>query len=193
MYQPPKTWLFSERNSDELKKLKLTMKVVLIVQVDSKVYLPGEGMMGCWLRKGCVSVGIWPIGVFVLRRPDTMGAVVMLGLASVFDCVRWGFMNCTRGSNPEFKREDESRAGTETRTGGGGTNGSLDWTAWGWIWGCGATGLPTLLRDWCGLFVSLLKVFFCCLGTSPGKQMIHEMEIIWGTLMQLMFLKTRML
>lgn len=38
-------------------------------------------------------------------------------------------MNCTKGSNPEFKRWDESREGTEM--GGAGTNDGLDWTGWG--------------------------------------------------------------
>ena len=47
-------------------------------------------MMGCWFRKGCVSVGVWPVGVFALRRPEATGApaVVMVGLGSVLGCVR---------------------------------------------------------------------------------------------------------
>lgn len=55
-----------------------------------EVYTPGEGKMGCWFRKGCVSVGVWPVGVFALRRPGTTGAptVVMVGFDSVSDCVR---------------------------------------------------------------------------------------------------------
>ncbi len=137
-------------------------------------------MMGCWFRNGCVSVGVWPVGVFALRRPDTTvePAAVMVGLGSVFDCVRWGFMNCARGSNPEPSSWEESRDGTGTGTGGGGTNVGLDWTTWGWIWGWGwgATGPAPLLRDWsCGLLVSLLvEVFFCSLGTSPGRQRYME-------------------
>lgn len=138
--------------------------------------------MGCWFRKGCVSMGIWTAGGFVLRRPGTMVAlaVVMDGWGSVLDCAKWGFMNWARGSNPEFKSWDESRDGTET--GGGGTNWGLDWTTWGWIWGCGGTGPTVLLSDWYGLFVSLLGViFFCCLGTSPGRWIhMKHIEIILG-------------
>lgn len=75
-----------------------------------------------------MSEGKWPVGSFTLRRPGAAGAlaVLMVGLGSAFDCVRWGFMNCTKGSNPEFSRWDESREGTET--GGVGTNDGLDWT-----------------------------------------------------------------
>lgn len=53
------------------------------------LHIPGEGMMGCWFKKGCVSGGIWLVGVFALRRPDTMGAlaVVIAGLGSVFGSV----------------------------------------------------------------------------------------------------------
>lgn len=135
--------------------------------------------MGCWFRKGCVSVGVWPVGVFALRRPGTTGAptVVMVGFGSVFDCVMWGFMNWARGSNPELNSWDESRDGTGTWTGGGGTYGGLDWTTWGGIWGWGATGPAPLLRGWWGLLVSLLdKVFFCCLGTSPDRQTVYEIH-----------------
>lgn len=141
------------------------------------LHIPGEGMMGCWFKKGCVSGGIWLVGVFALRRPDTTGAlaVVIAGLGSVLGSVGWGFMNWARGSNPEFKSWDESRDGTETWTGGWGTNDGLDWRTWGGIWGCGATGPTPLQMDCCGLFVSLLEVFFfCCLGTSPSRQMIYD-------------------
>lgn len=52
--------------------------------------VPGEGMMGCWFRKGCVSEGVWLVGALVLRRPEGTGAlaVVMVALGSVLDCVR---------------------------------------------------------------------------------------------------------
>lgn len=91
-------------------------------------------MMGCWLRKGCVSVGVWLLGVFVLAGGP---AAVMGGWGSVLDCVRCGFMKWARGSNPEAN-SCVSRDGTETETGtgtgtgtgteGGGTNCGLDWT-----------------------------------------------------------------
>lgn len=70
-------------------KMKKIDKAITIVQRDSDVYIPGEGMMGCWFRKGCVSVGIWLVGVFALKRPDTTGAlaVAMVGLGSLFSCV----------------------------------------------------------------------------------------------------------
>lgn len=86
--------------------------------------------MGCWFRKGCVSAGVWLLDVFVLRRPEVTWApaVVMVGLGSVFDCVRCGFMKWARGSNPEVNSWEVSRDGTETGTEGGGTNCGLDWT-----------------------------------------------------------------
>lgn len=92
------------------------------------MYTPGEGMIGCWFKKECVSVDVWSLGVFVLRRPEATGApaVVMAGLDSVFDCVRCGFMKWARGSNPDVSSCEASRAGPETGTGG--TNGGFDWT-----------------------------------------------------------------
>lgn len=113
-------------------------------------------------------MGVWTLGVFVLRRPEATGAqaAVMAGLDSVFDCVRCGFMKWARGSNPEVNRWEASRAGPETGAGTGGTNSGLDWTTCGWA--CGATRPAPLLRDWwCGLLLSLLVEVFCCLGTCP--------------------------
>ena len=160
--------------------------------------------MGCWLRNGCVSVAIWLLGVFVLRRPAVTGtpAAAMVGFDSAFDCVRWGFRKWARGSNPEASSWEVSRDGTGT--GGGATNGGLDWTTWGWGCGCGCgcgcewccdcgcgcccgcncgwggtgTGTTPLLRDWwCGRLMSLLvEIFFCCLGTSPGGMKIYEIR-----------------
>lgn len=77
--------------------------------------------MGCWLRKGGVSVGVWLIGVFALRRPEETRAAagVMGALASVFDCTRWGVMKWSSGSNPGAINWEESRVGT---------NCGFDWT-----------------------------------------------------------------
>lgn len=151
--------------------------------------------MGCWFRKGCVSVGIWLAIVFVLGRPDTTWALpaVMVGLGSVLGCVGCGFMNWARGSKPEFKSCVESRDEAETWTGGGATNGGLDCAIWGWICNCGATGPGPLQRDCCGLLTSLLEVFFFwCLGTSPVTQIIckiYQEHIRKTEKWQLQFLK----
>lgn len=53
------------------------------------LHIPGEGIMGCWFKKRCVSGGIWVVGAFALRRPDTTGAlaVVIVGLGSVLGSV----------------------------------------------------------------------------------------------------------
>lgn len=65
---------------------------MLVEKCSTEIYIPGEGMMGFWFRKGCVSVGVWFVFVcvFVLRRPEPTGvpAVEMVGLGSVLDCDR---------------------------------------------------------------------------------------------------------
>lgn len=84
-------------------------------------YTPGEGMMGCWLRKALVSADSWLAIVLATGRPGAAWppAGGAAGLGSALGCVGCGFMNWARGSKPEFKSGVESRDEAEMRTGGG--------------------------------------------------------------------------
>lgn len=140
---------------------------------DNNSYIPGEGMMECWFRKGFVSVDSWLAVVLATGRPGATWELAegIVGLGSALGLVGCGFINWARGSKPEFKSCIESRDEAEMWTGGRETMAGLAWAIGGWLCSCETTG--PLERDCGGLFTSLLEVFFfCCLGTSPGTQTI---------------------